>query len=102
MNESNAIRSQPKFGFGFGAESLQMASFGEISVLVEVKTLPFGFLSVSAETDIDLRSSPKVYFTFRNALLVLRLLGLLCLSGGQSAHIYLQVCMKAMPCKQCN
>src|SRR6218665_460810 len=54
-------RGRPKFGFGFGfgAESWQMASFGIVSVSAEGRKLPFGFLSVSAETDIDLRSSAE-------------------------------------------
>src|SRR6218665_2992928 len=54
------IRSRPKFGFG--AESGQMASFGVVSVSAEVRKLPFGFLSVSAETDIDPRSSAEGLF----------------------------------------
>ena len=54
-------RGRPKFGFGFGfgAESWQMAYFGIVSVSAEGKKLPFGFLSVSAETGIDLRSSAE-------------------------------------------
>ena len=55
------FRGRPKFGFGFGfgAESWQMASFGIVSVSAEGSKLPFGFPSVSAETDIDLRSSAE-------------------------------------------
>jgi len=53
------VRGRPKFGFGFGlgAESWQMASFGIVSA--EGRKLPFGFLSVSAEIDFDLRSSAE-------------------------------------------
>src|SRR6218665_1400464 len=54
-------RGRQKFGFGFGlgAESWQMAAFGIVWVSAEGRKLPFGFLSVSAEIDIDLRSSAE-------------------------------------------
>ena len=56
-------RGRPKlffgFGFGFGAESWQMNSFGLVSVSTEARKLSFGFFSVSAETDIGLRSSAE-------------------------------------------
>ena len=55
-------RGRPKFGFGFGAESWQMSSFGKVSVSAEAKKLDFGLFSVSAETNIDFRSSAEDLF----------------------------------------
>ena len=48
--------------FGFNAGSCQMASFGVVSASAKAKKLAFGFLSVSAETDIDFWSSAKDLF----------------------------------------
>jgi hypothetical protein len=55
-------RDRPKFGFGFGAERRQMASFGIVSVSAEANKLVFSLLLVSVETDIDFRSSAEYLF----------------------------------------
>src|SRR6218665_172538 len=123
-------RGRPKFGFGFGAESWQMASFGIVSVSAEGRKLPFGSFRFRPKLTLTFGHQPKVYFNFRNATLVLLLLGLtysacqvvsLCkaILGTKMQihtcahvyifecmwiyiHIYLQHSMKAMPYKQCN
>ena len=55
-------RDRPKFGFGFGAECHQMATFGQVSVSAEAQKSTFGFLSVSAESDFDFRPSTEYLF----------------------------------------
>src|SRR6218665_1291012 len=71
-------RGRPKFGFGFGfgAESWQMASFGIVSVSAEGRKLPFGSFRFRPKLTLTFGHQPKVYFNFRNATLVLLLLGL--------------------------
>ena len=48
-------RGRPKFGFGFGAESCQIATFGRVSVSAETAQRTFGLLSASAESDLHFR-----------------------------------------------
>src|SRR6218665_2527822 len=71
-------RGRPKFGFcfGFGAESWQMASFGIVSVSAEGRKLPFGIFRFRPKLTLTFGHQPKVYLNFRNATLVLLLLGL--------------------------
>jgi hypothetical protein len=51
------IRGRPNFGsgFGFGAESKVFRGFGGLSVSAEVDDVPFGKISVSAESADELR-----------------------------------------------
>jgi len=62
LHGSISFKDRLKFGFGFGAENRQMATFGHVSVLVEAQRSTFGFLSVSAENDVGFRPSAEYVF----------------------------------------
>ena len=55
-------RDRPNFGFGFGAKSCHLVTFGRVLVSAESENTTFGFLSVSAKSDLDFQSSIKSLF----------------------------------------